>query len=72
MRSDKDSVTVLTHALASYFLSNFFLRFLRGDFLLVSLGKDGWEVAGNYHFYQGSLLTAGAEMPKRMRGKVGL
>lgn len=72
MRSDKDSVTVLTHALASFFLSNFFLRFLRGVFLLVSLGKDGWEVAGNSPFFQCRFLTAGAEMPKRMRGKVGL
>jgi len=57
MHSEKASVTVLTQALASFFLSNFFLTFLMG-FLLVLEGNDVSETPGNSPCFQCFFLTS--------------
>lgn len=65
MRSDKASVTVLTQALALFFLSNFFLRFLIG--LLLVLPSD-WENPGNSPCFQCFFLTTGEELEAVFEG----
>lgn len=64
MRSDKASVTVLTHAFAFSFLSNLFLIFFIGVLLLVPLpppGNDVSEIPGNSPRFQCFFLTTDEE-----------
>lgn len=84
MRSDKASVTVLTHALAFSFLSNLFLIFLIGVLLLVlpllPPGNEVSEIPGNSPRLKCFFLTTdeeeedlegGDEIAKRVTLKIG-